>query len=246
MAAEGALAGPADPVITLRGVWKTYRTGKIEFTALKDIALDIYPGEFTAIMGPSGSGKSTLMHILGCLDHKDSGSYVLNGTEIGDMTANELALVRNQEIGFVFQSFNLLPKLTLLENVALPMVYAGIKRHERLERAREALESVDLVRWAQHRPSEISGGQKQRAAIARAMTLKPALLLADEPTGNLDTKSAGEILKVFAQLNRSGSTIVLITHEADIARQASRIIQLVDGQLVHDSSGRNAPPRQDS
>ena len=246
MPARKESAGPAEPVITLRDVWKTYRTGKIEFTALRDISLDIYPGEFTAIMGPSGSGKSTLMHILGCLDHKDSGSYVLNGTEIGDMTANELALVRNQEIGFVFQSFNLLPKLTLLENVALPMVYAGIKRHERLERAREALESVDLVRWAQHRPNEISGGQKQRAAIARAMTLKPALLLADEPTGNLDTKSAGEILKVFAQLNRSGSTIVLITHEADIARQASRIIQLVDGQLVHDSSGRNAPPRQDS
>ena len=234
----------AVPVITLRDVWKTYKTGKIEFTALRDICLDINKGEFAAIMGPSGSGKSTLMNILGCLDHKDSGLYVLNGTSISDLSPNELALIRNQEIGFVFQSFNLLPKLSLLDNVALPMVYAGFRRHDRLERARAALNSVDLLRWAQHRPNELSGGQKQRAAIARAMVLRPALLLADEPTGNLDSQSAKDIMKVFTQLNQEGSTVVVITHEVDVARRAGRIVQIVDGRLIHDSTGRNAPPPQ--
>lgn len=232
----------ADAVITLRDVWKTYKTGKVEFTALRGINLNIWRGSFTAVMGPSGSGKSTLMNILGCLDRKDAGQYSLNGTDISDLSANELALIRNQEIGFVFQSFNLLPKLSLLDNVALPMVYAGIRRHERLERARQTLESVDLLRWAQHRPNEISGGQKQRVAIARAMVLHPAILLADEPTGNLDSQSALEIMKIFVQLNREGSTIIVITHEADVARYARRTVQIIDGELRHDSSGQNAPP----
>ena len=229
------------PVITVRDVWKTYKTGKVEFTALKGIDLDIDGGEFTAIMGPSGSGKSTLMHILGCLDRKDSGTYILNGTSIADLDANELARIRNREIGFVFQSFNLLPKLNLQENVELPLVYADISRRERSRRAREALEAVGLTPWLRHRPNEISGGQKQRVAIARAMVQHPALLLADEPTGNLDSESSQEIMKVFRQLNQNGSTIVLITHEAEIAAHASRIVFFRDGRLISDTSGRNAP-----
>jgi putative ABC transport system ATP-binding protein len=229
------------PVITVRDVWKTYRTGPVEFTALKGVTLDIEPGEFTAIMGPSGSGKSTLMNILGCLDHKDTGSYILNGNDIANLEGNDLARIRNQEIGFVFQSFNLLNKMNILENVELPMVYADIKRRDRILRAEHALEDVGLLPWARHRPSEISGGQKQRVAIARAMVLKPALLLADEPTGNLDSQSSLEIMKIFRQLSQNGSTILLITHEADIAAFASRIIHFVDGVIVADSSGRNAP-----
>ena len=229
------------PVITLSDVWKTYRTGQIEYTALKGITLDIERGEFTAIMGPSGSGKSTLMNILGCLDRKDSGLYILNGTSITDLEPNELALIRNQEIGFIFQSFNLLPKLNVQENVELPMVYADIGRHERAQRALAALEAVGLTPWARHKPNEISGGQKQRVAIARAMVLRPSLLLADEPTGNLDSQSSIEIMKIFNQLNTDGSTLVVITHEPDVAAYARRIVQIVDGMLVSDSSGRNAP-----
>lgn len=229
------------PVITTRDIWKTYRTGQVEYTALKGINLDIEQGEFTAIMGPSGSGKSTLMHILGCLDRKDSGTYVLNGTSITDLAPNDLARIRNQEIGFVFQSFNLLPKLNLQENVELPMVYADIGRRERTRRAVAALEAVGLTPWIRHRPNEISGGQKQRVAIARAMILQPALLLADEPTGNLDTQSAQEIMKIFRQLNQDQTTIVLITHEADVAVYASRIVHFRDGVIVADTSGRNAP-----
>jgi putative ABC transport system ATP-binding protein len=233
-----------EAIITLRDIWKTYRTGPIEFTALKGVNLDIDAGEFTAIMGPSGSGKSTLMNILGCLDRKDSGSYVLNGTNIADLSANDLAHIRNKEIGFVFQSFNLLPKLNVLENVELPMVYAAIGRRERAKRAAEALESVGLSLWALHRPNEISGGQKQRVAIARAMVLQPSILLADEPTGNLDSESALEIMHIFQTLNKSGSTILLITHEADIAAFTSRTIHFVDGVVVADSAGRNAPVPQ--
>jgi len=234
------VASPAaashEPIILVRDLWKTYRTGLVEFTALKGINLQIDPGEFTAILGPSGSGKSTLMNILGCLDRKDSGIYQLNGIDITDRTANELAWVRNREIGFVFQSFNLLPKLDLLENVALPMVYADIKRHERLERAMAALDAVGLKPWAHHRPGEISGGQKQRVAIARATVLKPALLLADEPTGNLDSDSSREIMHIFQDLHHQGSTIVLITHEAEIAAYASRILRMRDGQVVADTT----------
>ena len=224
------------PVISLQNVWKTYRTGAIELTALKGINLDIFAGEFAAIMGPSGSGKSTLMHIIGCLDQKDSGEYYFKGNNIKELNQNDLALLRNQEIGFVFQSFNLLPKLTLLENVALPMVYAAVKRKERVSRAMHALNAVGLEPWVQHRPNEVSGGQKQRAAIARAMVMQPALLIADEPTGNLDSRSSRDIMQLFKELNGNGTTIVLITHDADIAAYASRRLQVVDGQLVSDSS----------
>ncbi len=241
MPCNASLQEGQESVICLRDVWKTYRTGVIELTALRGINLDINPGEFTAIMGPSGSGKSTLMNIIGCLDQKDQGQYMLNGNNINNMTENHLALIRNQEIGFVFQSFNLLGRLTLLENVELPMVYAAISRRDRVSRAAAALEAVGLDRWAHHRPNEVSGGQKQRAAIARAMVMKPALLMADEPTGNLDSHSSGEIMKIFQALNHEGTTIVLITHEASIAAFASRIIQVVDGQLVFDTDGRNAP-----
>ncbi len=238
---HAAAANTGHSIITVRDVWKTYRTGQVEYTALKGVNLDIDPGEFTAIMGPSGSGKSTLMNILGCLDRKDSGSYDLHGTSITDLGPNDLARIRNQEIGFVFQSFNLLPKLNLQENVELPMIYADIRRRDRARRAKEALDAVGLMPWARHRPNEISGGQKQRVAIARAMVMHPALLMADEPTGNLDSQSSLEIMKVFRQLNQDGSTIVLITHEADIAAFASRILHFVDGVIVADSVGRNAP-----
>ena len=233
-------------VISLKDVWKTYRTGVIELTALKGIHLDIAAGEFTAIMGPSGSGKSTLMNIIGCLDQKDAGEYLLNGSDVKNMNQNDLALLRNQEIGFVFQSFNLLPKLTLLENVELPMVYAAVKRKERTERAMNALDSVGLHQWAEHRPNEVSGGQKQRAAIARAMVMKPALLMADEPTGNLDSQSSKEIMRVFQELNRMGTTIVVITHEPAIAAYASRVLQVVDGQIVSDTVHSSAAEKKQS
>jgi putative ABC transport system ATP-binding protein len=229
------------PVILMQDIWKTYRTGPVEFTALKGVTLEVGHGEFTAIMGPSGSGKSTLMNIIGCLDRKDTGRFILNGTDIAEITGNDLARVRNQEIGFIFQSFNLLPKLNIVENVELPMVYADVRRRERVRRASEALGDVGLMPWIRHRPNEISGGQKQRVAIARAMVLRPSLLLADEPTGNLDSQSSLEIMKIFQQLNKAGTTILLITHEADIAAFARRVVQIVDGAIVADSSGRNAP-----
>jgi putative ABC transport system ATP-binding protein len=225
---------PADAVIHLYDVWKTYQTGSISYTALKGIHLDIRRGEFTAVMGPSGSGKSTLMNIIGCLDVKDSGDYILNGIDIRDLDRDELARIRNQEIGFVFQSYNLLPRLSVIENVELPLVYADFGKRERRERAAEALESVGLTRWAEHRPGEISGGQRQRAAIARATICRPALLLADEPTGNLDTESSAEIMRLFLSLNNAGATILLVTHEADIAAYASRIVRVVDGRITDD------------
>ena len=223
-----------DVIISVRDVWKTYRTGAVEFTALKGVSLDIVRGEFTAIMGPSGSGKSTFMNILGCLDRIDAGTYRLNGQDVTGLEGNDLARIRNQEVGFVFQSFNLLPRLDVVQNVELPMVYARVARRERRERAMEALDRVGLLPWAHHRPNEISGGQKQRVAIARAMVNRPALLMADEPTGNLDTESSREIMKVFAQLNSQGATIVLITHEADIAAYAGRIVRFLDGLIVGD------------
>ena len=222
-------------LIELRDVWKTYQTGAISLTALKGVNLDILSGEMTAIMGPSGSGKSTLMNILGCLDQKDQGTYKLNGTDISDLSQNELARIRNEEIGFVFQSFNLLSKLNLRDNVALPMVYAGLSYKERTARAMEALESVGLSEWARHKPNEVSGGQKQRAAIARAIVLQPALLMADEPTGNLASKSSTEIMQIFKRLNKEGSTIILITHDSNIAAYAQRTIHVFDGQITSDS-----------
>lgn len=224
----------AAPVIVLRDIWKIYRTGSIEFTALQGVDLRIGRGEFTAIMGPSGSGKSTLMNILGCLDVKDRGEYILNGTDIHDLSPDDLARIRNREIGFVFQSFNLLPRLTVLENVELPLVYADLNKKERRERAEAALEAVGLYRWANHRPGEISGGQRQRVAIARATICRPALLLADEPTGNLDSESSAEIMALFQSLHTDGATIVLVTHEPVVAAYASRVVRVVDGRIQAD------------
>lgn len=229
-----------DIVIQLEDIWKTYQTGEVSLTALKGIDLTIRRGEFAAIMGPSGSGKSTLMNVIGCLDQKDQGNYLLNGRSISELSANELAKIRNEEIGFVFQSFNLLSKLNLRENVELPMVYAGISRKARSERAMAALDAVGLADWARHKPNEVSGGQKQRAAIARAIALKPALIMADEPTGNLDSKSSHEIMQLFATLNEEGTTILLITHEADVAAYARRIIRFGDGRIVDDPMKRGA------
>lgn len=203
---------------------------------LKGIDLDIHKNQYVALMGPSGSGKSTLMNLLGCLDTPTSGSYVLNGTDVSSLNDNELAEIRNQEIGFVFQTFNLLPRSTALENVALPLVYAGMPKEERLARAAEVLEQVGLADRMDHRPNQLSGGQRQRVAVARALVNKPALILADEPTGNLDSKTSVEIMKLFDDIQAAGNTVVLVTHEEDIAQHAKRVIRLVDGQIDSDIS----------
>ena len=221
-------------MIEVNKVVKRYVTGEIDFTALKGVNLAISKGEFTAIMGPSGSGKSTFMNILGCLDRMDDGKYILNGQDVSNLTDNELARVRNKEIGFVFQAFNLLPRMTILENVELPMVYAGVPHKERRERALAALGKVGLSDRVKHRPNEISGGQKQRVAIARAIVNKPNVIMADEPTGNLDTKSSIEIMKIFEDLNKEGATIIMVTHEQDIALHAKRIVKFRDGEIISD------------
>ncbi|MBU3178301.1 ABC transporter ATP-binding protein [Clostridium estertheticum] len=221
-------------MIEVKDVLKRYITGDIDFTALKSVSLKIEKGEFTAIMGPSGSGKSTFMNILGCLDRMDSGTYFLNGLDVSNLYDNQLALIRNKEIGFVFQAFNLLPRISVLENVMLPMLYAGIPAKERKDRALTALEKVGLSDRIKHRPNEISGGQKQRVAIARAMVNNPAVIMADEPTGNLDTKSSIEIMKIFQKLNADGATILMVTHEDDIAKCAKRIVRFLDGKIVDD------------
>lgn len=202
--------------------------------ALKDISLNIYKNDYVALMGPSGSGKSTLMNLLGCLDTPTTGSYLLNHEDVSDMTDEELAEVRNQMIGFVFQTFNLLPRLSSLENVALPLIYAGVSKKQRLERAREVLEQVGLGNRAEHSPNELSGGQRQRVAIARALVNRPAIILADEPTGNLDTKTSIEIMSIFERLHDDGNTIIVVTHEPDIAEHAHRIIRLRDGLVETD------------
>jgi putative ABC transport system ATP-binding protein len=221
-------------IIHLKEITKNYYLGKQVIEVLKGITLDILKNEYVALMGPSGSGKSTLMNILGCLDTPTSGSYVLNGKDVSHMPDNDLADVRNKEIGFVFQQFNLLPRLTAAENVALPLVYAGMPKKQRLERAKHVLEQVSLADRSHHRPNELSGGQNQRVAIARALLNDPSIILADEPTGNLDSKTSYEIMDIFEQIHAAGNTVVLVTHEEDIANHAHRIIRLKDGILESD------------
>jgi len=226
--------------IALKDVTKTYTMGDNTVYALAGISLEIAAGEMTAIMGPSGSGKSTLMNILGCLDRPTSGSYLLDGQEVALQNDDQLAVTRNRKIGFVFQNFNLLPRMSALQNVALPMIYAGMARQERLATASEALALVGLKDRENHRPNEMSGGQRQRVAIARALVNDPAIIMADEPTGNLDTKSGNEIMEIFCNLNRQGRTIILVTHEPDIATYTRRIIHVRDGQLVRDERKEGA------
>lgn len=221
-------------VIELKDIMKTYTMGDSIVHALYHVDLHIKFGEFTAIMGPSGSGKSTMMNILGCLDRPTSGEYYLDGKEIAGYDDDELAHTRNKKIGFVFQNFNLLSKLTAQANVALPLIYAGVGEEERMERAKKALENVGLGQRLNHKPMEMSGGQRQRVAIARALINNPAIIMADEPTGNLDTKSSYEIMDIFKGLNDEGRTIVMVTHEPDIAEQTKRILVMRDGQLVSD------------
>ncbi len=222
------------PLIETRDLWKTYVMGDEEIHALRGVSIIIERGEYVAIMGPSGSGKSTLMNLIGCLDTPSKGSYLLNSKEVADMNDDDLAQIRNQEIGFVFQTFNLLPRATALHNVELPLIYAGMPSKERQVRARQALDKVDLIPRASHRPNELSGGQRQRVAIARALVNDPSILLADEPTGNLDSKTGNEIMGVFDRLHGGGNTIILVTHEADIAAYAHRAIHIRDGQVEKD------------
>lgn len=221
-------------VISLKDIRKSYYLGRQELPVLKGISLDIHMNEYVALMGPSGSGKSTLMNILGCLDTPTSGQYILNGKDVSRMIDDELADVRNVEIGFVFQQFNLLPRLTAWENVALPLIYAGISKAEREERARAMLAKVGLEERAHHKPNELSGGQSQRVAIARALINNPSLLLADEPTGNLDTKTSVEIMEIFASIHEQGNTVVLVTHEEDIANFTKRVVRVRDGIIETD------------
>ncbi|MEO8076954.1 MAG: ABC transporter ATP-binding protein [Acidobacteriota bacterium] len=221
-------------LIETRDLWKTYVMGEEEIHALRGVSIEILRGEYVAIMGPSGSGKSTLMNLVGCLDTPSKGSYLLNDKEVASMNDDELARIRNEEIGFVFQTFNLLPRATALHNVELPLIYAGVSGKVRQERAKAALEKVELTSRATHRPSELSGGQRQRVAIARALVNNPSILLADEPTGNLDSKTGTEIMALFARLHETGNTIIVVTHEPDIAAYAHRVIHIRDGQVEKD------------
>ena len=232
-------------VIDIQGITKTYVNGKLSVPVLHGIDLQVYKGEFVSIMGPSGSGKSTFMNILGCLDRPTTGSYRLNGDEVATLSDDELAFVRNKQIGFVFQSFNLLTKLTALENVALPMIYAGMDKKSRNERAAALLSSVGLGDRMDHLPSELSGGQRQRVAIARALANNPAIIMADEPTGNLDSKSTIDVMNIFRGLYDEGRTIILVTHEPEIATYASRNVVLRDGLIVEDSQNLNMTPVQE-
>jgi putative ABC transport system ATP-binding protein len=227
-----AAAGGA--LIHAQDLWRTYVMGAEEIHALRGVSFEIQKGEYVAVMGPSGSGKSTLMNIIGCLDTPSKGRYILHGNVVSEMDDDQLAAVRNREIGFVFQTFNLLPRATALHNVELPLVYAGIPKEERLEKARKALEMVELGDRVNHRPNELSGGQRQRVAVARALVMSPAILLADEPTGNLDSATGEEIMRLFERLYNEGNTIILVTHERDIAEHAHRTINIRDGQIEKD------------
>ena len=223
-------------LIDTRDLFKIYQVGDVEVRALNGVSVSIDPGEFVAVMGPSGSGKSTFMNILGCLDTPSGGKYILNGTDVSEMGDGDLAETRNREIGFVFQSFNLLPRYTSLENVALPLVYSGVPRAQRDERARAALAAVGLEERMEHRPAELSGGQRQRVAVARALINNPSIILADEPTGNLDTKTSIEIMRLFEEIYKQGNTVIVVTHEEDIALHARRIIKLRDGKIESDTA----------
>jgi putative ABC transport system ATP-binding protein len=232
------------PAIVVIDVSKTYELGPIRVPALREVTLRIERGDFVAIMGSSGSGKSTLMNVLGCLDLPSSGRYLVDGVDVREMDEDDLSDLRNRKIGFVFQSFNLVPRTSALANVELPLAYAGVDRRTRRRRAREALAAVGMARRLRHQPSELSGGQQQRVAVARALVMNPTLVLADEPTGNLDSRSTAEILRIFAQLNEQGRTVVLITHEPDVAAQAKRTIHLNDGRVIEDrrTTPLDAPP----
>ena len=227
-------SAPNGTLIHAEDLWRTYVMGAEEIHALHGVSFDVHSGEYVAIMGPSGSGKSTLMKLIGCLDTPTRGTYVLRGKVVSEMNDDELAAIRNREIGFVFQTFNLLPRATALHNVELPLVYAGIPKEERLEQARKALELVDLGDRTSHRPNELSGGQRQRVALARALVMGPSILLADEPTGNLDSHTGDEIMRLFNRLHADGNTIIVVTHERGIAERAQRIIQIRDGQIESD------------
>ncbi len=224
-----------DNVIHIRNIVRNFQMGQETVYVLKDIDLDIKRGEYVAIMGPSGSGKSTLMNLLGCLDTPTSGKYILNGADVSQMSDDDLAEIRNKEIGFVFQTFNLLPRTTALENVALPMIYAGASKKDRTERAAEVLTSVGLADRMDHKPNELSGGQRQRVAVGRALVNKPSIILADEPTGNLDSKTSLEIMQLFDEIHQAGNTVIVVTHEEDVAKRAKRVIRLRDGEIESDT-----------
>jgi len=227
-----------DPIIRAEDLWRTYQMGAEEIHALRGVSFRIEPNEYVAVMGPSGSGKSTLMNLIGCLDTPTKGTYVLRGKVVSEMNDDELAAIRNREIGFVFQTFNLLPRASALHNVELPLVYAGVAKEARLERAREALRTVDLTDRMHHKPNELSGGQRQRVAVARALVMKPSILLADEPTGNLDSATGEEIMRLFEKLHQDGNTIILVTHERDVAEHAHRTIHIRDGKIESDERKR--------
>ena len=229
------------PILELREIAKEYRMGQGALPALRGVDLTVHQGDYLAIMGPSGSGKSTLMNILGCLDNPSTGTYHLGGQDVSRMSEAELAIVRNREIGFVFQTFNLLPRATAIANVELPLVYRGLEPRERRRRALQALEAVGLEDRGQHKPSELSGGQCQRVAVARALVTEPRILLADEPTGNLDTATTGELLALFAGIHRQGNTLVLVTHDTEVAHHAKRVIHMRDGEVVRDTRTEERP-----
>ncbi len=226
-------------VIKLHDIRRYFQVGTETVKALRSITLSVKQNEFVALMGPSGSGKSTLMNILGCLDTPTSGQYVLNGQDVSQMNDNELAEIRNKEIGFIFQTFNLLPRSTAIENVMLPLIYAGFRKADRYERAKKVLDAVNLTDRILHKPNELSGGQRQRVAVARALVNKPSIILADEPTGNLDSKTSVEIMGLLEEIHRAGNTIIVVTHEEDIAKHAHRIIRLIDGEIASDKRNEN-------